>query len=344
MTKPRVLNLEEERKQVTAQISALRQWERQNLRSGVETTLIGEQSALLLFPEAGPSQRHCLCLGIGGEVPTLFKNLPCGMLSERRGLELVGRTDLSGCIWTSLLDGEYSLRFVNEVHNHVDVEILVQLASFGDLMAVEHLRAVAEDERLSGEVSDYLVERSGSLPQPPVATTVTVAPPKADVGHASSLWSSPVLFSLGMSTESGMTSALPPNRNWGYSRDRMHIAIDCPIENEENLTFPFGCALIEYQADAGNAAAAVLMPVERNTKLGRFQGSIGVRDLLPAGLRASDPGKLDLWEIRDDHEVWNRLSPEMVCVLFPRHDVRADADLMARLSRLRFRLEEEGRF
>jgi hypothetical protein len=123
--------------------------------------------------------------------------------------------------------------------------------------------------------------------------------------------------------------------------DGRRIAIDCPIEDLGTTAFPYGCALVEYVAEGGHVVCSELMVVERNARLGRFQGRLAVSSLRGSDIGGSRPDRCIMWEVRDDTDVWDRISVDMADRLFAQPEVSADHDLLARLSRLRLRLIEE---
>lgn len=148
------MRLELVRENTKRELDAIRSIESQPFTADARSVLGNDTLILYVAPGVDPSSptRHLIRLGGGGNVARIAQQLPCGILSRDGAVVAARRTDISGCFWIELAQGEYSLRFVNEIRTRVDVDILVRL---NDSAAREQLAVAAEFPCLAEPLRRY---------------------------------------------------------------------------------------------------------------------------------------------------------------------------------------------
>jgi hypothetical protein len=139
------MNLHQEAERVASEIAALQAAENESFTVS-QRKYLGDDPLLVLVAPAADGAT-LVALG-GGHPPPLAQDLAVGVL---RGDELVAvsRTGGSGILAVRLEPGEYKLRFVVEVRDAMDEEILRRL---GDRLAREQLAIQGHDRTLAHPV------------------------------------------------------------------------------------------------------------------------------------------------------------------------------------------------
>jgi hypothetical protein len=91
---------------------------------------------------------------------------------------------------------------------------------------------------------------------------------------------------------------LRPGDVWGLSQNGRLVVIAYPIENRDEVDFPYGLARLEYVSKEG-VREQKLVPISRNAPLGIFEGRTAVSAVLPAGVQQCEPGQLHLEPVLD---------------------------------------------
>jgi len=144
-------SIEQERTDVLAQASALRQIESTTFRSG-DTVLLGSEPLPLLIAagvDPGAPQRHFVSFGGRIHVPELVQRLACGILTDEKTVFATARMDSNGQFAVDLPDGRYSVRFVIQIRDDLDIDILRRIA---DDSAFDLLEVAATIETVADEL------------------------------------------------------------------------------------------------------------------------------------------------------------------------------------------------
>lgn len=162
------MNLEALRERAQAEIAGLRELERLPLTAGRTETFGTADLPLLLASDTDTRYpgRCFVSVGAGGNVPPIAQDLPCGILAADGRLLGARRTDRNGSFWLQPAEREFRLRFVNEVRDAVDVDVLVRLdddAAYGQLDAA--LDGPELSETLRQRIRQLLRERGAANPE-----------------------------------------------------------------------------------------------------------------------------------------------------------------------------------
>ncbi|MCY2996051.1 MAG: hypothetical protein NTY19_50615 [Planctomycetota bacterium] len=256
---------ERERVRVHDQLRSFQLLELASFPSG-RTLLLGSEPLPLLISvgiDPRAPQRHLISFGGRVHVPPLVQRLACGVLDEGGDLFAVRRTDTNGQFAVDLPDGQYRLRFVVEVRDPIDVQVLERLA---DDAAVEQLEVAASLDTLTAELREAVQRMLDARQATPAEPEQALDLPR-------------IAASLGMALAHN-DSEPPPERDRGWwlapEQSPQRLVFRCPTSHAE---FPYGVVLVELR-DGGRSVAMKLLAVDQNLEGTHYGNSLPLEALL----------------------------------------------------------------
>jgi len=155
-----------------------------------------------------------------------------------------------------------------------------------------------------------------------------------------STWSVVLEISAGVSFHDagGDEDELPEGVPVGLSKNKKWFRIAYPLEDEHNVTFPYGAALVELASRDGRILASRLIPVVVDLEQNQFVAELQLAQL-------TDQIEVDAWhlhctEIADDRhpDAFQRISGEEVEAAMSDPYIRYDPDLWGKFQKLKERL------
>jgi hypothetical protein len=248
-------------------VSAIRQLVEVPFESG-KTQMLGTESVPVLVSAGVDPQvpeRHFVTVGAGLCRPVIARGLACGVIAANGTLAAAARTDQNGQLAVDLTKGRFSLRFVLEVRDPIDVDILVRL---GDDAADEQLEAARESTRLAPSARERLDTRR----------KVELSPPARFVSPRTM---SDQFISMNDRRETEPTvrpDDLQADEMFGLTPDGEWVVARIPADQFQS---PFGVLLLECITEDRVMLGRRLLPVSANRDGTFYENRMRADELRP---------------------------------------------------------------
>lgn len=292
--------------------------------------------SVVIFPGDEEDERggrwHLISLIRGLVPPGEVQQLPCGVVGGS-DLVWVGETDPRGQCRVSLPPGDYRLRYVLDVTDPIDVDILARL---DDRSLDPVLDDALEDPAVPSSLKDRITRSRGrAAPSSPLFPAVDTS----SLGGAG-IWQVPlsVGVSVDFDDDEDDGDELPPDCDVGLTRNGRKFRIRVPVDNAGSVSFKYGAALVESLTEDGRVLGRRLIPVDVDRGGEFYIGETDVAELAPG--TETRTGRVCCWEVDDREDILERISVNDVEALLTTPYVKYSVELGRRVAVLLDKLRE----